>query len=92
MLYAWLIVDPVIEDILVLEEQDFNPSLVVVAVSGWDPVWGQSVLVWTSSTRQSSLVRLRLWVRASRWRTMLSRLGSCSECQTYSRSKLRLHW
>ena len=30
-----------IEDILVLEEQDFNPSLVVVAVSGWDPVWGQ---------------------------------------------------
>ena len=30
-----LIVDSVIEDILVLEEQDFNPSLVVVAVSGW---------------------------------------------------------
>ena len=30
-----------IEDILVLEEQDFNPSLVVVAVSGWEePVGG----------------------------------------------------
>ena len=43
LLYAWLIVDPVIEDILVLEEQDFNPSLVVVAVSGWEPVGGQSV-------------------------------------------------
>ena len=41
LLYAGLIVDPVIEDILVLEEQDFNPSLVVVAVSGWDPVRGQ---------------------------------------------------
>ena len=38
LLYAGLIVDSVIEDILVLEEQDFNPSLVVVAVSGWDPV------------------------------------------------------
>ena len=32
-----------IEDILVLEEQDFNPSLVVVAVSGWEPVGGQGV-------------------------------------------------
>ena len=32
-----------IEDILVLEEQDFNPSLVVVAVSGWEPVGGQCV-------------------------------------------------
>ena len=31
-----LIVDSVIKDILVLEEQDFNPSLVVVAVSGWE--------------------------------------------------------
>ena len=37
LLYAGLIVDPVIEDILVLEEQDFNPSLVVVAVSGGEP-------------------------------------------------------
>ena len=37
LLYAGLIVDPVIEDILVLEEQDFNPSLVVVAVSGEGP-------------------------------------------------------
>ena len=41
LLYAGLIVDSVIEDILVLEEQDFNPSLVVVAVSGWEePVGG----------------------------------------------------
>ena len=47
LLYAGLIVDPVIEDILVLEEQDFNPSLVVVAVSGWDPVG----TVWRPSRR-----------------------------------------
>ena len=34
-----------IEDILVLEEQDFNPSLVVVAVSGVEPVRGDVDLV-----------------------------------------------
>ena len=47
LLYAGLIVDSVIEDILVLEEQDFNPSLFVVAVSGWDPVRGHAVQVET---------------------------------------------
>ena len=40
LLYAGLIVDSLIEDILVLEEQDFNPSLVVVAVSGVGPAAG----------------------------------------------------
>ena len=45
LLYAGLIVDSVIEDILVLEEQDFNPSLVVVAVSGVEPVRGDVDLV-----------------------------------------------
>ena len=59
LLYAGLIVDPVIEDILVLEEQDFNPSLVVVAVSGWDPVWGQSVQVETSS--EDNAVQMETW-------------------------------
>ena len=33
-----------IEDILVLEEQDFNPSLVVVAVSGGEPSLRQSMV------------------------------------------------
>ena len=45
-----LIADSVIEDILVLEEQDFNPSKVVVAVSGWEDQAeaGKPVRRWSS--------------------------------------------
>ena len=84
-MYAWLIVDSVIEDILVLEEQDFNPSLVVVAVSGWEPVGGQSVPS-VDFVNQAKLFGETSSVGQS------VQVGSCSECQTYSRSKLRLHW
>ena len=74
-----------IEDILVLEEQDFNPSLVVVAVSGWEPVGGQSVPS-VDFVNQAKLSGETSSVDQS------VQVGSCSECQTYSRSKLRLHW
>ena len=56
LLYAGLIVDPVIEDILVLEEQDFNPSLVVVAVSGGEPCLKTFVVHVEPSLRYSGLV------------------------------------
>ena len=70
-----------------------NPSAVEALISteprpADNPWGGQCVLLWTSSTRQSSLERLRLMVRAPTWRTMLSSLGSCSECPTYNRSEL----
>ena len=57
LLYAGLIVDSVIEDILVLEEQDFNPSLVVVAVSGVGPSRG-AVVVCGCTLGMSSLQKL----------------------------------
>ena len=46
-----------IEDILVLEEQDFNPSLVVVAVSGVGPSRGD-VVVCGCTLGMSSLQKL----------------------------------
>ena len=45
-----------IEDILVLEEQDFNPSLVVVAVSGGEPCLKTFVVHVEPSLRYSGLV------------------------------------